>query len=265
MTAKHALIAAAAGALIAPAALLSTTADPANAHGYVWWPASRQAICAQAKMTNCGDAASEPQNVTGKKGLRACDAGSGRFSKLSDAATNWPATRVSGVVRFSWVLTGRRPTAGWEYYIDDTRIAVFDGKGALPGVLVEHRVDLTAFSGRKTLLAIWNSSDADVAHYSCVDLEIGTGPPTAPPPSSSAPTTTKSAPPTSSSTPGSQTASSAPPPPPPDQDPAWAPNTKYNVGDKVTHQDGTFSCRQTHTSLPGWEPSAAPSLWQRES
>ena len=44
--------------------------------------------------------------------------------------------------------------------------------------------------------------------------------------------------------------------------PAWEPNVSYNVGDKVTYGGKTYSCRQSHTSQVGWEPSNAPALWQ---
>ena len=43
---------------------------------------------------------------------------------------------------------------------------------------------------------------------------------------------------------------------------AWAPNTAYAVGDTVTYSGSTYTCRQAHTSLVGWEPSNVPALWQ---
>ncbi|WP_331710545.1 carbohydrate-binding protein, partial [Paenibacillus elgii] len=41
----------------------------------------------------------------------------------------------------------------------------------------------------------------------------------------------------------------------------WAPNTAYTVGTLVTYNGKTYECRQAHTSLVGWEPSNAASLW----
>jgi chitinase len=43
----------------------------------------------------------------------------------------------------------------------------------------------------------------------------------------------------------------------------WAPNTAYNVGDKVSYGGKNYTCRQSHTSLPGWEPINVPALWQQ--
>ncbi|MFB9328402.1 fibronectin type III domain-containing protein [Paenibacillus aurantiacus] len=42
---------------------------------------------------------------------------------------------------------------------------------------------------------------------------------------------------------------------------AWAPNVAYTVSDTVTYGGKTYSCRQSHTSLVGWEPSNVPALW----
>lgn len=43
----------------------------------------------------------------------------------------------------------------------------------------------------------------------------------------------------------------------------WAPYTAYKVGDKVSYGDKNYTCRQSHTSLPGWEPVNVPALWQQ--
>ena len=44
---------------------------------------------------------------------------------------------------------------------------------------------------------------------------------------------------------------------------AWAPNTTYAAGDTVTYNGSTYTCRQPHTSLVGWEPSNVPALWEQ--
>ncbi|SHO52426.1 carbohydrate-binding protein [Anaerocolumna xylanovorans] len=44
---------------------------------------------------------------------------------------------------------------------------------------------------------------------------------------------------------------------------AWAPNTAYAVSDTVTYDGSTYTCRQAHTSLVGWEPSNVPALWEK--
>ncbi|MDT0447171.1 carbohydrate-binding protein [Streptomyces johnsoniae] len=43
----------------------------------------------------------------------------------------------------------------------------------------------------------------------------------------------------------------------------WAAGTAYRTGDTVTFGGAEYRCLQGHTAQPGWEPSAAPSLWQR--
>ena len=45
------------------------------------------------------------------------------------------------------------------------------------------------------------------------------------------------------------------------QAPAWAPNTAYAIGAKVTYQGVLYQCRQAHTSLVTWEPPNTPALW----
>ncbi|WP_420488662.1 lytic polysaccharide monooxygenase [Paenibacillus arenosi] len=42
----------------------------------------------------------------------------------------------------------------------------------------------------------------------------------------------------------------------------WAANTAYTVGQLVYYNGATYECRQPHTSLVGWEPTAVPALWK---
>ncbi|UWE04103.1 glycosyl hydrolase family 18 protein [Laceyella sacchari] len=42
----------------------------------------------------------------------------------------------------------------------------------------------------------------------------------------------------------------------------WAPHVNYQQGDQVTYQGNVYSCLQSHTSLPGWEPPNVPALWK---
>lgn len=43
--------------------------------------------------------------------------------------------------------------------------------------------------------------------------------------------------------------------------PAWAPGVAYTTGALVTYNGATYECRQSHTSLTGWEPANVPALW----
>ncbi|MCW2880531.1 MAG: hypothetical protein JWQ95_4631 [Sphaerisporangium sp.] len=146
-------------------------ASPAQAHGYISSPPSRQAMCAQGRVANCGDIIYEPQSVEGPKGLRSCNGGNARFAQLNDESKGWPATSVGSTVTFNWVLTARHATSTWEYYIGSTRIAVFNDQGRQPGSTVSHTVSLGSRTGRQKVLAIWNIADTANAFYSCVDLQ----------------------------------------------------------------------------------------------
>ncbi len=42
----------------------------------------------------------------------------------------------------------------------------------------------------------------------------------------------------------------------------WAAGVAYGVGDMVTYQGATYECRQAHTSISTWTPTAAVSLWK---
>jgi predicted carbohydrate-binding protein with CBM5 and CBM33 domain len=163
--------------LAALGAVMSTlaVASPALAHGYVSAPPSRQALCAAGAVADCGPIQFEPQSVEGPKGLRSCDGGLSQFSVLSDESRNWPARAVGESVTFTWVMTARHRTSNWEYFIDGRKIATVDGGNQQPDAVVTHGVDLSAFPGRQTVLAVWNIGDTANAFYSCVDLNVGGG------------------------------------------------------------------------------------------
>ncbi|PRY31520.1 beta-glucanase (GH16 family) [Pseudosporangium ferrugineum] len=72
-------------------------------------------------------------------------------------------------------------------------------------------------------------------------------------------------------------APSAPPSAPPSQEPstppaeepttpaakAWEPFVDYAAGDIVTFEGKRYEVKEAHTSLPGWEPTALPSLFKK--
>lgn len=45
--------------------------------------------------------------------------------------------------------------------------------------------------------------------------------------------------------------------------PEWKEDVFYEVGLKVRSGDGLWRCRQAHAAQVGWEPEAAPALWER--
>ncbi len=222
-------------------------ATPASAHGYISNPPSRQAMCAQGRVANCGDIVWEPQSVEAPKGSMQCNGGGSRFAVLNDNSKNWPATSVGNNVTFNWVLTARHRTSTWEYFVGSTRIAVFNDNGAQPGATVAHNVSLGGRTGRFTVLARWNVYDTAMAFYACVDLQVGSGGgggnPTPPPPSPTPPQPS--------------------PTPPTNPGGTWAAGTFYAVGATVTYGGSSYRCLQAHTALAGWEPPTTPALWQR--
>jgi predicted carbohydrate-binding protein with CBM5 and CBM33 domain len=94
---------------------------------------------------------------------------------LSDESRNWPARAVGESVTFTWVMTARHRTSNWEYFIGGRKIATVDGRNQQPDAVITHDVDLSAFPGRQTVLAVWNIGDTANAFYSCVDLNVGGG------------------------------------------------------------------------------------------
>ena len=249
-------------ALGTAAASTLVVASPALAHGYVSSPPSRQALCATGAVAGCGQIQFEPQSVEGTKGLKSCDGGLGQFSVLNDNSRAWPAKPVAGKVTFTWVMTARHRTSNWEYFIGGRKVATVDGGNAQPDAVVNHTVDVSAFPGRQTVLAVWNIGDTVNAFYSCVDLNVGGGggsdpstPATPPPPATPKPVEPTS-PPTKPADPPA-TATTKPPAQPPTggDGKGWKADVAYATGDKVTFQGKTYRCRQGHTSLSSWEPS----------
>jgi predicted carbohydrate-binding protein with CBM5 and CBM33 domain len=238
------------------ASSLAVASSPALAHGYVSSPPSRQALCAAGTVTDCGAIQFEPQSVEAPKGSAQCNGGNANFSVLNDESRNWPATRVGSSVTFNWVLTARHRTATWVYSIGGKQIASFDDDNQIPNATVSHKVDLSGFSGRQTVLAVWNIGDTVNAFYNCVDLNIGgsgggSAPSTAP--TTAAPTTAPPSPPATS--PATATPTRTVTTAPTGTGKEWAPGVSYRTGDVVTFQGVSYQCRQGHSSIRSWEPS----------
>ncbi|GLY14564.1 cellulose-binding protein [Kineosporia sp. NBRC 101677] len=259
-------------------------AAPASAHGYVSSPPSRQALCASGAVSGCGQIQYEPQSVEAPKGSTKCSGGNAMAAALDDESIDWPHTSVSSTPTFNWTLTARHRTSTWQYYIDGKLVKEFDDKNAIPNATVSHQVDLSAYSGEKTLLAVWNIGDTAMAFYNCIDLNIGgtgsgngggNGQPTTAP---STPAETPTEEPTTEE-PTTEAPTQEPTEEPSTEAPTTAPTTTapedteapaegewqswkwYNRGDKVTYDGVTYECRQSHTTLPGWEPPVVLALW----
>jgi predicted carbohydrate-binding protein with CBM5 and CBM33 domain len=233
LTRKAALVMAA-----VPAIVFITPVGTASAHGYVSSPPSRQAQCASGAVTNCEGPRYEPQSAEGDKGLVTCS-GEDRqdFAVLNDDSKPWQVTSTGTSLTMTWTFTARHRTRDYEYFIGNTRVHFENGNNAAPVDPVRHTINLSGFSGRQKLRAVWNIADTVKAFYSCVDLNIG-GTGGNPPPTTTNPT-------------------------PPPVGGTWAPNTYYATGASVTYGGASYRCRQAHTSLTGWEPPNAASLWER--
>ncbi|WP_421840529.1 lytic polysaccharide monooxygenase [Mycobacterium sp.] len=254
---------------LTPCLFVSLPMAKANAHGYVSTPPSRQAQCQQGIVTTCGTVKYEPQSVEGRQGQRNCHAGIKRWDALNDDSRPWKSTSVGTVTSFTWTKTAVHRTANWEYYIGSTRIAKVDYNNKVPPSTVTHQLDLSGFSGRQKLLAIWNIGDTQNAFYSCVDLQIDGGDP--PPPTSTTtppPPTTTTPPPPTTTTPPPPTTTTPPPPtttrtPPAGGVKRWAVGATYAIGDRVRYQGRTYQCLQAHTvHASNWTPPNTPALWK---
>jgi hypothetical protein len=82
-----------------------------------------------------------------------------------------------------------------------------------------------------------------------------TDPPGTPP--TSAPTTSPSTSPSTSPTPTAAPTTTAP------VATEWKPFTDYVAGQLVTYKGVEYQVQETHTSLPGWEPTALPNLFKK--
>ncbi|WP_370962462.1 lytic polysaccharide monooxygenase auxiliary activity family 9 protein [Amycolatopsis sp. cg9] len=165
------LVAAAAGALLAPLLVVLNPAGIASAHGYVNAPASRQAQCAQHTVS-CGQIQYEPQSVEGPKGLKSCNAGLAQFAELNDDSKGWRASPVGRTVTFTWTFTARHRTSNYQYFIGNEKIAEVSGNNQQPPATVSHQVNLGSHTGRQKVLAVWNIADTSNAFYACIDLQV---------------------------------------------------------------------------------------------
>ncbi|WP_190125782.1 lytic polysaccharide monooxygenase auxiliary activity family 9 protein [Streptomyces inusitatus] len=191
------MTAAAVGLLVTGATVLAT--GSANSHGYTDSPISRQKLCANGTVSNCGSIQWEPQSVEGLKGFPAagpadgqiCAGGNGGFAPLDNPrGGNWPATQVSSGAShtFNWRFTARHATSDFKYYITKagwnpseplTRSALESQPfltvpygGKQPPQTLSHSGNLPSRSGKHLILAVWNVADTPNAFYACSDVKF---------------------------------------------------------------------------------------------
>ncbi|WP_175410826.1 lytic polysaccharide monooxygenase [Streptomyces sp. TRM64462] len=183
---------------VAGATLLAT--GTAGSHGYTDAPISRQKLCANGTVTNCGSIQWEPQSVEGPKGFPArgpadgtiCSGGNSRFAQLDDPRGGaWPATRLTAgqSYTFRWQFTAPHRTTDFRYYITRdgwdpnrplTRAALelqpfltvpYDGRQP-PYTFTHQGTVPSGKSGRHLILAVWTVHDTGNAFYACSDVRF---------------------------------------------------------------------------------------------
>ncbi|MFJ4715629.1 lytic polysaccharide monooxygenase [Streptomyces sp. NPDC088785] len=182
------------------AGAFALSAGGASSHGYTDLPISRQKLCANGTVANCGNIQWEPQSVEGPKGFPAsgpadgqiCSGNHGEFGQLNAAkqpnGSAWPTTKVTGgqSYTFRWQFTARHSTTDFRYYVtkngwDDskplTRAALnttpfltVPYSGQPPATLSHSGVLPTGKSGHHVILAVWTIADTANAFYACSDV-----------------------------------------------------------------------------------------------
>lgn len=185
------------GLAIAGVSLLGT--GSASSHGYTDSPISRQKLCANGTVTNCGNIQWEPQSVEGPKGFPAagpadgkiCSGGLSQFAQLDDPrGGTWPTTRLSSGQNFSfrWQFTASHATTDFKYYVtksgwnpsqpltraalDSQPFLTVPYNGQRPPSTLSHSGTLPSKSGRHMIVAVWTIADTSNAFYSCSDVQF---------------------------------------------------------------------------------------------
>ncbi|MFB7467998.1 lytic polysaccharide monooxygenase [Streptomyces sp. NPDC056224] len=175
-------------------------APSASGHGYTDTPISRQKLCANKTVQNCGAIQWEPQSVEGLKGFpaagpadgRICSAGLPQFAELDDPRGGaWPTTRVTSgqSYGFRWQFTANHSTTDFKYYVtkngwDGTRaltradlepqpFLTVAYNGARPAMTTVHQGAMpSGRTGRHMILAVWTVNDTANAFYACSDVQF---------------------------------------------------------------------------------------------
>ncbi|MEV6959743.1 lytic polysaccharide monooxygenase [Streptomyces sp. NPDC051207] len=199
MRTRTKLYAAAVGLATTGALVLSS--GGASGHGYTDLPVSRQKMCQNGMVTNCGAIQWEPQSVEGPKGFpsggpadgRICSAGNTPFASLDSPRTPsggaWPTTRVTGgqSYTFRWQFTAMHATTDFKYYVTkqdwnqdraltraDLNLTPFltvPYGGQRPPQTLSHSGRLpSGLSGHHVILSVWTVHDTGNAFYACSDV-----------------------------------------------------------------------------------------------
>lgn len=286
-----------ASALVAVAASVLVSAQPAQAHGYVAGPYSRAIACKMGLNLQCGSVVYEPQSLEAPKGFPSAGPADGRIASAGGAfpeldqqsATRWYKNQIAtGPLKLDWTYTAPHRTSQWTYYMtrqgwnanaplkrsDLERIASITHNGSAANTSPAHSISIpTNRSGYHVILAVWEIADTANAFYNVIDVNVagssGGTPTSAPTPSQTVlPTPTRTPTPTptpTSSVSPTPTPSVTPTLPPAAGPSVWNATARYRVGDLVTYNGAQYRCIQSYQGYgdPNW--ILAPSLWSRVS
>ncbi|MGV9250848.1 lytic polysaccharide monooxygenase auxiliary activity family 9 protein [Streptomyces sp. NPDC003697] len=186
---------------LATAGAFALSTGAASSHGYTDSPISRQKLCANGTVANCGDIQWEPQSVEGPKGFpalgpadgRICSGNNTRFGQLDSPRTPsggaWPTTKVTGGQSFTfrWQFTAMHATTDFRYYVtkqgwnqnraltradlNTTPFLTVPYGGQRPPSTVSHSGTLpSGLSGHHVILGVWTIADTGNAFYACSDV-----------------------------------------------------------------------------------------------
>ncbi|TLS44779.1 lytic polysaccharide monooxygenase [Streptomyces montanus] len=185
---------------LATTGALVLSSGGASGHGYTDLPISRQKLCQNGTVTNCGAIQWEPQSVEGPKGFPSagpadgtiCSAGHSNFGSLDQPKTPsggaWPTTKVTGGQRytFRWQFTARHSTTDFRYYVtkngwnqnapltraalNTTPFLTVPYSGQPPATLSHSGTLPSGKSGHHVILAVWTIADTGNAFYACSDV-----------------------------------------------------------------------------------------------
>ncbi|MBH5335090.1 lytic polysaccharide monooxygenase [Streptomyces pactum] len=196
---RRKISAAAVGIGIAAASILATGGS-ATGHGYTESPISRQKLCANGTVQNCGQIQWEPQSVEGPKGFpnggpadgAICSGGNGQFAQLDDPrGGKWPTTKLTSGAdhTFNWRFTAAHATTDWRYYVTKdgydpsqkvtranlelTPFLTVPYNGKRPPFTFSHTGKLpSGKSGHHVIVAVWTIADTGNAFYACSDVQF---------------------------------------------------------------------------------------------
>ncbi|MFD4915856.1 lytic polysaccharide monooxygenase [Streptomyces virginiae] len=176
------------------------SAPTASSHGYTDTPISRQKLCANKTVSDCGAIQWEPQSVEGFKGFPAagpadgkiCSGGLSQFSELDNPRGGaWPTTKVTSgqSYAFRWQFTANHSTTDFKYYVtkngwtgtkaltradlEPQPFLTVAYNGARPSMTTVHQGAMpSGKTGRHLILAVWTVNDTPMAFYACSDVQF---------------------------------------------------------------------------------------------